>query len=94
MIYPFAELLVAILKIYFVLVIVWTIITTLISFRIINAYQPLVQKVSYALTKLCDPVMRPIRKVMPDLGGVDISPIIVILFIQFLQNIILKYIHF
>lgn len=94
MIYPFAELLVAILQIYFVLVIVWTIITTLISFRIINAYQPLVQKVSYALNKLCDPVMRPIRKVMPDLGGVDISPIIVILFIQFLQNIILKYIHF
>lgn len=90
MLSPFIDLLVSILQLYLICIIAWTILTTLISFKIINAYQPLVQRLSYALNKLCEPSMRPIRKYMPDLGGLDISPIVVILLIQFLQNVLHK----
>lgn len=93
MLNPFIDLLSAILQIYLVCVIAWAILSTLISFKIINAYQPFVQRIMYALDKLCEPVMRPIRKIMPDLGGLDISPIIVILLIQFLQSILYNYFY-
>ena len=93
MLNPFVELLSAILQIYMVCVITWTILSTLISFKIINAYQPFVQRIIYALDRLCEPVMRPIRKFLPDLGGLDVSPIVVILLITFLQNILHTYFY-
>ena len=93
MLNPFVNLLNAVLQIYLVCVIAWTILSTLISFKIINAYQPFVQRLMYALDKLCEPVMRPIRKFLPDLGGFDISPIIIILFISFLQNALYTYFY-
>ncbi len=93
MLNPFIDLLSAILQIYMVCVIMWTIISTLISFKIINSYQLFVQRVMYALDKICEPVMRPIRKFLPDLGGLDISPIIVILLIQFLQHSLYHYFY-
>ena len=88
---PFTMLLVDALQLYLICVVVWAILSTFISFKIINAYQPLVSRVMFALDKICEPAMKPIRKVIPDLGGIDISPILVILFITFLQNVLLRY---
>ncbi len=93
MLNPFVEFFAAILQIYLICVITWTIISTLISFRIINGFQPFVQRLMYALDKLCEPVMRPIRKFVPDLGGLDISPVIVILLITLIQNILYTYFY-
>ena len=93
MLNPFIDLLNAVLEIYLVCVIAWAIISTLISFKIINSYQPFVQRVMHTLDKLCEPVMRPIRKIMPDLGGFDFSPIVVILLINFLQHALYQYFY-
>lgn len=93
MLNPFVDLASVVLQIYLWCVIFWTIISTLISFKIINSYQPFVQKVMYALDKICEPVMRPIRKYMPDLGGIDISPVVVILLITFLQKALYQYFY-
>ncbi|MEK6745413.1 MAG: YggT family protein [Pseudomonadota bacterium] len=93
MLNPFVNLLSAILQIYLVIIIAWTILSTLISFKIVNSYQPIVQRLMIVLDKLCLPILRPIQKRMPDLGGFDISPIVVILLIQFLQHALYQYFY-
>lgn len=93
MLNPFVNLLSAILQIYLVIIIAWTILSTLISFKIVNSYQPIIQRIMIALDKLCLPVLRPIQKRLPDLGGFDISPIVVILLIQFLQHALYQYFY-
>lgn len=88
MLYPFIHLINSILQIYMVIIIAWTILSTLISFRIVNSYQPLIQRMMIVLDKLCLPVLRPIQKKLPDFGGFDLSPIVVILLITFLQDVL------
>jgi len=83
------NLLNAILQIYLVCIVAWTVLSTLISFKIVNAYQPFVRRMMLFLDKLCLPVLKPIQRVLPDLGGFDISPIIVILIITFLQDLLI-----
>ena len=83
------NLLNAILQIYLVCIVAWTVLSTLISFKIVNAYQPFVRRLMLFLDKLCLPVLKPIQRVLPDLGGFDISPIIVILLITFLQDLLI-----
>lgn len=90
MLIPFIDLLSNLLQLYLVCVIVWTIISTLAAFKIINAYQPVVSKVLHALDRLCEPALKPIRKFMPDLGGFDISPVILILLINFAQGMLYR----
>lgn len=90
MIYPFIHLINSILQIYIVVIIAWTILSTLISFRIVNSYQPLVQRLMIVLDKLCLPLLRPIQKKLPDLGGFDLSPVVLILLITFLQDLLFQ----
>lgn len=93
MLNPFVELLAEIVHLYMICVIVWAIMATLISFKVINGYQPVVQKVMYALDRLCVPALKPIRKVLPDLGGVDISPVILLLLLNFIHSALYTYFY-
>lgn len=71
------------------LLIIWIILSWLISFNIINEYQPFVQKIYTALQRLFEPVLHPIRRFMPDLGGLDLSPIVLFLALQLLSNLVI-----
>lgn len=93
MLNPFIDLFTAALTIYMYIVIAWAILATLISFKIINGYQPLVQRIMYALDRLCEPVLKRIRKYMPDLGGIDLSPIVLILLINFVISAMYHYFY-
>lgn len=93
MLNPFVILLDNILQLYMVVIIAWTILATLVSFKIVNAYQPVVKKILYALDRLCEPALRPIQKIMPDLGGFDLSPIVLILLINFMQHVLFQYFY-
>lgn len=93
MLNPFIDLIAAIIHLYLICVIAWAVIGTLISFKIINGYQPLVQKIMYALNRLIQPAIRPIQKYMPDLGGIDLSPIILILLLNFLSSALYTYLY-
>ncbi len=88
---PFIILIDSILQIYVFCIIAWAILSTLISFKVVNAYQPVVQKVMYALDRLCEPALKRIRKILPDLGGIDVSPIILFLLLEFLRNALRTY---
>ena len=93
MLNPFIDLIANILQLFWWCVIIWTVLELLVNFKVVNPFQPAVQKVRYALNRLCEPVVRPIRKYMPDLGGIDLSPVIVLLLISFVQDALYRYFY-
>ncbi len=88
---PFILLLSNIIELYSIVVIAWAVLGLLISFRIVNAYQPVVRKAEDVLNRLVEPALKPIRRVLPNLGGVDISPIILLLLLNFLKSALFYY---
>ncbi len=76
------------LNIYWFIVIASAIFSWLYAFNVINSHNRFVASVGEFLYKATEPVFRPIRNILPDLGGIDISPIIVLLIIFFLQQFI------
>ena len=60
-------------------VIAQVIMSWLINFNVLNRNQPLVWQIWTGLNRLLEPVYGPIRRIMPDLGGLDLSPIIVLI---------------
>jgi YggT family protein len=82
---PVAALIIAILDIYKWIVIVAVIVSWLTAFNIINSHNNFVRSLLHILYALTEPVFRPIRKILPPMGGLDLSPIIVFLIIWFLQ---------
>jgi YggT family protein len=91
MVNPFVELISYVIMLYSYVVWAWLILSWLISFNVVNRHQPAVQKINFALFKLTDPLLRRIRKFMPDLGNIDISPIILILLLNFLDHLLVYY---
>jgi YggT family protein len=91
MLNPFVELISTLIQVYTYILLAWLILSWLIAFQIINRYQPAVQRINFALFKLTDPLLRPIRKRMPDLGGIDISPIILMIILNFIDHVLIYY---
>jgi len=85
MLNPIAALLIAVLDIYKWVVIAAVIVSWLTAFNVINQYNNFVRSLLRMLYALTEPVFRPIRKLIPPIGGLDLSPIIVFLIIWFLQ---------
>lgn len=67
-------------------IIISAILSWLIAFNVINTSNQFVYQVTEILHRITDPVLRPIRRIIPDLGGIDISPILLYLAIQFLAR--------
>jgi YggT family protein len=71
------------------LIIVQAILSWLVAFNVINTSNDLIRSVWIALDRLTEPLYRPIRKVMPDLGALDLSPMVVLIIIMILQEAVL-----
>jgi len=65
----------------------------LIHFGVVNAYQPFVQSVGRFLHAVTEPALRPLRRYIPAVGGMDISPIVLFLVIMFLQRLIINILY-
>lgn len=90
---PFIELIAAILDLYWWVLIFWVVLSWLAAFGVINRFNPAVVKISEVLHKLTDPALRRIRRYMPDLGGIDISPIILLLALSFTKKVLFTYFY-
>ncbi|MVA96571.1 YggT family protein [Nitratireductor sp. CAU 1489] len=77
------------IDIYWWLIIASAIFSWLFAFNVINGRNQFVATIGDFLYRVTDPALRPIRRVMPDLGGIDISPIILLLALFFLRQFIL-----
>ncbi|WP_033068062.1 YggT family protein [Thalassospira australica] len=74
--------------IYIFMLIGSAILSWLVAFNVINTSNRFVYMVGDFLYRVTEPALRPIRRIMPDLGGIDISPIILILVLQFANMLI------
>jgi len=82
---PIAYLIYTVLDIYEWVVIAAVIVSWLTAFNVINHHNNFVRSLLRVLYALTEPVFRPIRKVLPALGGLDLSPLVVIVLIEFLK---------
>jgi YggT family protein len=82
------ELLLFILNIYSFIIIAQVVISWLVVFGVLNLANPQATNLINLLGRLTDPVMKPIRRFVPALGGIDITPIIVIFGIMLLQRLV------
>ena len=81
-----------VIDLYMWVVIIWVIMSWLISFRVVNTHNRFVYLVSDFLHRLTEPALRPIRRVTPNLGGLDLSPLILIFILIFLRLLIREYV--
>ena len=79
----------SLIQLYIYVIIAGAVMSWLIAFNVVNPYNPLVRSIWQALNVLTEPLLRPIRRMMPDLGGIDISPVILILACWFVQQVVL-----
>lgn len=64
------------------------IMSWLISFQVLNIRQPLVAQIWYGLQRILEPLYGPIRRILPNMGGIDLSPVVVLIGIFALQRLI------
>ena len=79
-----------------VTLIVWILIfqvimSWLIAFNIVNTHNRFVWQINNALHKLTNPLLSPIQQILPNLGGIDISPVILIIVLHFARNILFEF---
>jgi YggT family protein len=87
------DVLLLILDLYTYVIIAVAILSWLIAFNVINIHNDLVRAIWNALNALTEPLLRPIRRMLPNLGGLDISPIILLLIIFFIERLIQYYVY-
>lgn len=82
------ELILLALWVYVMIVIITAILSWLIAFDIANPRHPLIGRLWDILVRLTEPALAPIRRIMPNLGGIDLSPVVLIFLLQILQGLI------
>lgn len=90
---PFIDLIGIIIWMYQWVIGIWIVVSWLISFGIVNAYQPFVFKLMRALSRMVEPPLERIRPYMPDLGGIDLSPIVLLLALWFAKSVLYTYFY-
>ncbi|MFN3826953.1 MAG: YggT family protein [Micavibrio sp.] len=78
------------LEIYFYIIIASVIISWLIAFEVLNVKNPQAQNLVKLLNKLTEPVYKPLRKYIPPIAGIDVTPIVVIFGIFLLQELVIR----
>ena len=78
-----------VINIYTWAVIVHVVLSWLVSFRVVNTQNRFVYLVGDFLYRITEPALRPIRKILPNLGGIDIAPIVLLLLLFFLRNLVI-----
>jgi YggT family protein len=81
-----------VIQAYIWVLIASAILSWLVAFDVINRRNPFVTKVGLFLYRLTEPLLRPIRRVLPLIAGVDLSPLVLILLLMFVRNLLFEYV--
>jgi YggT family protein len=82
------QIVLLILDVVWFIAIVHIILSWLINFQVLNLRQPVVAQIWDGLNRLLEPLYRPIRRVLPDMGGIDLAPLVLLIGIYALRIII------
>ena len=77
-----------VIGIYLMLVIVQVVMSWLVAFNVINTSNRFVYLVGDFLYRVTEPALKPIRRILPAMGGIDLSPVVLILLLYFLQILV------
>jgi YggT family protein len=86
--YALFQLVDTIISIYIWIIIIQVMLSWLVAFKVVNTGNRVIYVIGDALFRLTEPVMRPVRKFIPAIGGFDLSPVVVILVLVFVRNLI------
>lgn len=90
---PFINLINTILSFYSTAFIIWIVMLWLIRFQIINGYNLFIKKAMNFGAQIFEPALIQIRKIIPSVGGIDLSPIVLIVLINFVKEILFTYFY-
>ena len=79
------------IEIFIWFLIAQAILSWLVAFNIVNTHNNIVSLIGNFLYKVTEPLLKPIRKFLPDFGGIDISPVILIILLIFFRNLLFEY---
>jgi YggT family protein len=86
---PLIGFIVLVIDLYIWVVIASAILSWLVAFNVVNTNNRFVLMIADMLYRLTEPALRPIRNILPNLGGIDISPVILILLLLFVRDVVL-----
>lgn len=89
MAFALIQIVLILLNVLWWIIIVQAIMSWLIAFNVVNLHNDFIRSIMIALDRLTAPLYRPIRRIMPDLGALDLSPMVVLLAIIILQQAVL-----
>jgi YggT family protein len=89
--YALLSLISTLIQIYIWLLIAQAVLSWLVAFGVANRHNRAVAMIGDFLWRVTEPLLRPIRRVLPDLGGIDVSPVILILLLYFIRNLMFEY---
>jgi YggT family protein len=84
-------LITTVIDLYVWIIILQVVLSWLIAFNVINTQNRFVYLVGDFLYRITEPAMRPIRRILPNLGGIDLSPIVLLLLLYFAQRLLFEY---
>ena len=90
MAYALYQIIAILLNVLWWIIIVQAIMSWLIAFNVVNTRNQFVAAIADFLWRVTEPALRPIRNFMPNLGGIDISPVILILILIFIQGVVAR----
>jgi YggT family protein len=77
-------------KVYFWVIVVTVVLSWLIGLNIVNGYRPEVRAVQRVCWQMTEPLLRPIRERLPPVGGMDLSPVVLLLGLQLVEILLIK----
>ena len=86
--YSLLNLIDTVIQLYIYVLIAAAVLSWLIAFNVVNTHNRFVAMIADALWRLTEPVLAPIRRILPSLGGLDLSPVVLILLLIFLRNLL------
>ena len=84
------QILMLILDVVWFVMIAHIIMSWLISFQVLNLRQPLVAQIWYGLNRLLEPIYAPIRRFLPDMGGLDLAPLVALIAVYALRIVLIN----
>tara|TARA_Y100001960_G_C14667883_1_gene824304 strand:+ start:237 stop:530 length:294 start_codon:yes stop_codon:yes gene_type:complete len=88
--YSFLQLISTVITLYIWALIISAVLSWLVAFNVINTHNKFVYMVGDFLYRITEPALRPIRRLIPLLGGIDISPVVLILSLVFIRNLMFE----
>ena len=89
----FLQILSILLNILWWIIIVQAVMSWLIAFNVINTHNDFVGQLWYVLDRITEPLYRPFRRIMPDFGGLDLTPMVVLILLIIMQQAVMPYLY-